>query len=501
MARKAQGGKGRKGAKSAAAKSRESGRWAVVTLLVLLLALAARLGVNALELVPVHWGEAQSWVFGQELDWGYYATPPLTAWVTRVTTGLGTDSLFWLRLASPLAHALIGWLIFLAGRRLWDGETGFWAAAGYSAAPGVGLSAMLLTVDPLLLAVWAAALYVHLRAAEAQAMWTARAWWAVLGLLIGLGMLASYAMIAFALGALGYGLLSARGRDWVAVAIAAVAAGLVMLPNFVWNASQGFPLLASLQPAPGGIHPVRLAEVAGMQAALVGPVFLIAILIAFRNRAAWRDDWGMRLLAWQAFPLLAAVLGLALVYRAEVSWATPVYVAGSLMAARWLVLDDGWPALRTQIGLGVAASLALWTVAGLYAGQSERLTRRLDPFAELRLGGPLCELALGNMAEEGAEVLLSGDRGMLADCMFLGGIGWDEVAVWNPDGLPDNHPELVASLNPGDQRQMLLVTERGAAKLARRFREAREVEAGTLTTHNDRELPYQIWVVQGFKGY
>jgi hypothetical protein len=215
----------------------------------------------------------------------------------------------------------------------------------------------------------------------------------------------------------------------------------------------------------------------------------------------WRDDWGMRLLAWQTLPLLAAMLGLALATGAHANWAAPAYVAGSLMAARWLVTAGGWPALRTQIGIGVAASLAMWSVAGLYAGQAERLTRRLDPFVQMRLGGPLCELALGNMAEEGAEALLSDNWRRLSECMFLGGLGWDEVATWNPDRVPHNHHELVASLNPGDGRAMLLVVERGAAKMAARFHDAREVESGRLATHNDRDVPYEIWVVQGFKGY
>jgi hypothetical protein len=410
-----------------------------------------------------------------------------------------------LRLASPLAHALTAWLIFLAGRRLWDGETGFWAAAGYTAAPGVGLSAMIMSTDPLLMLIWAAALYAHLRAAEAKGFWTARAWWAVLGLAVGTGMLAKYTMIAFALGALGYGLFSARSRDWVAVAVAAVATIVVMLPNLVWNASHSFATIVHVagdaDPGDGYFHPVRLAEFVGAQFVVIGPVFLIAIILAARNRGAWHGDWGMRLMAWQCLPLLVAMLALAFVTRAQANWAAPAYVAGSLLAARWLVTAGGWPALRTQIGIGVAASLLLWSAAGLYAGQADRLTRRLDPFRQMRIGEPFCELALGNMAEEGVGVLLSDNRRRLSECMFLGGLGWDEVAIWNPDGLPDNHHELVAGLQPGDDREMLLVVQRGAARIAHHFREAREVEAGRLVIHLDREVTYEMWVVQGFKGY
>ena len=159
------------------------------------------------------------------------------------------------------------------------------------------------------------------------------------------------------------------------------------------------------------------------------------------------------------------------------------------------------PALRAQLGIGVVASLALWTMAGLYAGQAEGLTRRLDPFLQMRISAPFCDLVLGTMDEEGAGVLLSDNRRRLSECMFYGGLGWDEVAIWNPDGRPDNHHELVATLHSGDQREMLLVVRRGAAAIAHHFDAAREIESGSLETHIDRAVPFSIWVVRGFKGY
>ena len=105
------------------------------------------------------------------------------------------------------------------------------------------------------------------------------------------------------------------------------------------------------------------------------------------------------------------------------------------------------------------------------------------------------------MDEEGSEVLLSDNRRRLSECMFYGGLGWDAVAIWNPDGRPGNHHELVAALRPGDQRQMLLVVERGAAALAHHFEAAREVDSGFLETHIDRSVAFSIWAVRGFKGY
>jgi len=510
MAQAARGKNGRNGRNTVPGKGRgkapgkraePAAPWVSLTLAVLLAVLVLRLAVVALEPFPVHFDEAQYWAYGQELDWGYYSKPPLVAWVVRAATEVGGDTLFALRLASPIAHALIAWLIFLTGRRLWDGRSGFWAAAGYTAAPGVGLSAMIMSTDPVMMVFWAAALYALVRAAEVQD----RVWWGVLGALIGAGMMAKYTMLAFAVGALGYGLFAARERNWVGAAIAAGAAVLVLSPNIVWNAANSFATLAHVagdaDPGRGYFNATGLAEFVGAQFGVIGPVFLIAILVALRNRAAWRDDWGMRLVAWQTVPLLAVMIGLSFLTRAQANWAAPAYVGGSLLAARWLVTAGGVPALRAQLGVGIAASLALWTVAGLYTGQAEGLTRRLDPFRQMRISEPFCELVLGTMGDEGAAVLLSDNRRRLSECMFYGGLGWDEVAIWNPDLAPDNHHELVATLQPGDQREMLLVARRGAAAIAHHFDEAREIESGALETHIDRAVPFSIWVVRGFRGY
>ncbi|MFQ5564932.1 MAG: ArnT family glycosyltransferase [Paracoccaceae bacterium] len=478
-----------------------AGPWAALTLAVVLAVLALRLAVIAAEPFPVHFDEAQYWAYGQALDWGYYSKPPLVAWVVRAASEIGGDTLFALRFISPVAHALIAWLIFLTGRRLWDGRSGFWAAAGYTAAPGVGLSSMIMSTDPVMMVFWAAALYAMVRAAEAQG----RVWWGVLGVLIGAGLLAKYTMLAFAAGALGYGLVSARERSRAGTAIAAGAALLAVSPNLVWNAANGFVTLAHVagdaDPGRGYFHPVELAEFVGAQFAVIGPVFLAAVLLALKHRSAWRGDWGMRLVAWQTVPLLAAMTVLAFVTRAQANWAAPAYIGGALLAARWLVTAGGAPALRAQLGIGVVASLALWTVAGLYAGQAEGLTRRLDAFRQMRISEPFCELVLGTMGEEGSGVLLSDNRRRLSECMFLGELGWDEVAIWNPDGRPNNHHELVASLRPGDRREMLLVVRRGAAKIARHFDAAREIDSGAIATHIDRSVPFEMWVVQGFKGY
>ncbi|MEM9737407.1 MAG: hypothetical protein AAF908_12510, partial [Pseudomonadota bacterium] len=229
-------------------------------------------------------------------------------------------------------------------------------------------------------------------------------------------------------------------------------------------------------------------------------LFFGAILLACWRRLRGGAP-GMDLLLWQTVPLLAAMLAIAFFSRAQPNWAAPAYVAGSILAAHLLLgLDRRRLLLWGQGALGVGACALVWVLALVYT-QAEEWPRAPDPFKKMRIAEPFCGRALSAMGEEGTEVLLSTDRRRLSECMFLGGLGWDEVAVWNPDQLPANHHELVATLYAGDDRPMLLAVFGGGAEIARQFEDAREIETGRFRTHADRDYGISLWAVQGFRGY
>src|SRR5690625_207738 len=218
------------------ARKQDMRPWGIWAAAAILAAAGARLAINWAELVPIHFDEAQYWAYGQEFAWGHFSKPPLVGWLMALTGWLAGPSAHALRAISVIAHAGIAAMLFLIGQRLWDGRTGFFAAIGYTAAPGVTASAMLVTTDPVLMLFWAVALYAWIRAAEEGA----RIWWAARGGALGLSILAKYTGIAFAAGALGYGLFSARARDWRGGAIAARVAFHVVLQNHLWFAAKNF---------------------------------------------------------------------------------------------------------------------------------------------------------------------------------------------------------------------------------------------------------------------
>lgn len=511
MAEAARGGRRRAG--GAAKAAAEAAVWTRRALWLLLGLTLLRLALNAFEIVPIHFDEAQYWAYGNERAAGHYSKPPLVGWVIEATTSVFGDNLFGLRVGAPLAHLAVAGLVFLTARRLWDARTGFFAAAVYSAAPGVNVSALLMTTDPVMMAGWALALHALVRAMERRPAKAPEPWlrWALVGVGVGLGMLAKYTALAFAGGALGYALLSrerpvtpsARRGAWVA----AGAAVLVMSPNLVWNAANGFVTFAHLgenadMGAGVGLKPEKLAEFLGAQVGVFGPVAVLALAGAVA--AVRRGDWRDRLLLWMTLPLLLAMSVQALLAGANPNWAAPAYVAGAILAGRWMAARDWTRGLKLHGGIAAAAVAGVLGLGAVYSAWGTSLPRLYDPFKKMRVGDPFCELALGAMEAEGAEALLSNDRRRLSECLFVGGLGFGDAAIFRPGAeAPRNHFEFRSRLKAGDRRLMVLAVEgeAEAERIARHFEGATFLGSGRIPTHADRDAGYALWLVEGFAGY
>ena len=106
--------------------------------------------------------DAQYWFWGQTLDWGYYSKPPLIAWILRLSTAIGSDAPFWIRLPLPLIHAATAVVVALIARRLYGARVGGIAGFAFATLPGVALGSLLVSTDTPMLLCFALA---HARAA------------------------------------------------------------------------------------------------------------------------------------------------------------------------------------------------------------------------------------------------------------------------------------------------------------------------------------------------
>jgi len=121
----------------------------------LMLCLLGLLFIRLIILFLAPWGlhgdEAQYWAWSKEPAFGYFSKPPMIAWVIGTTTGLFGDAEWAVRLSAPFLHIATSMMIFLAGRRLFTAEIGFWAALIYTLMPAVWLSSYIMSTDAALL--------------------------------------------------------------------------------------------------------------------------------------------------------------------------------------------------------------------------------------------------------------------------------------------------------------------------------------------------------------
>lgn len=316
-------------------------RFTALILLGLLVVRVAGVLASPLELYA---DEAQYWRWGQTLDWGYYSKPPLIAWVIHTSTAIFGDSAWAVRLPAPFLHTLAAWCLFLLGREIASPKVGMMAAVGYALMPAVWLSSTVLSTDGILMPIWAFALYLLWRVREGRAGW---AGYLGLGLAIGAGFLAKYAMLYFAIGVGLTALLDKPTRDGLlslkALGTLGVAA-LVIAPHIAWNAAHDFETVghtvdnANL----GGdlFNPENALKFLADQMGVFGPVSFIALvggLILMRGRVegepARRELW----LTCFIVPVLVIILGQSILSRAHANWAATAYPAGSVLVAMFFL--------------------------------------------------------------------------------------------------------------------------------------------------------------------
>ncbi|HEY2346600.1 MAG TPA: glycosyltransferase family 39 protein [Xanthomonadaceae bacterium] len=318
--------------------------------------------------LPIFSDEAWYWLEGRQPAWAYSDLPGLTAWLARLGTMVGGDSLIGLRWPFLLLGAATPWLGVRIARR-WLGEEAGWRAgicvlllplastAGLLALPDVPLMfATLLTFDACL------GLLEGVTAA------------ACVQLAIGLAMGAtSHYRFLIALAGGAVGLLASRegrallrnGRVLAALACGAVAWLPVALFNFDEHAAALRFQFVDRHPWRFHLHGLELQMA---QPLLTGPLLYAGI--AWVLWQAWKrrhDSRWMLLLGAAGLPL-ALFVGLAPfvdIQRVSFHWPLSAYLL-ALVALPWLLREGGHPRWSAWI---VASNgllcVALWSFATL----------------------------------------------------------------------------------------------------------------------------------------
>lgn len=278
---------------------------------------ARALGSDSFEL-----DEAELILVGQSLQWGYSGQPPLYHWIQGAVFAALGPGLVGLALVKNSLLFLSYLLFWLTARRMLAGDERLAALVTLSwlfVPQVVWESQRDLSHSVAVLTAASATLYVATRLLESRTLGGYLAY----GLVLGLGVLAKYNFIPFALALNGALLLSGRGRALILdrrILLTAVLVIAVTLPHLTWVAhdpATSLHAFGKLTPGEESGPLLALGRIALAGVAFLTPLWLIYLLLfprvvaALRPRApsGHRREAGVPLGAYLAIVTVLLVVG------------------------------------------------------------------------------------------------------------------------------------------------------------------------------------------------
>lgn len=308
--------------------------------------------------------EAYQWVWSKHLALSYYSKPPLIAYTQFLGTSLWGDCELGVRFFAPLITALLSGLMLRFFAREVNARAGFFLLLIMTATPMVAAGSVLMTVDPLSVLFWTAAMLAGWRAVREEA--TTRDW-AWVGLWMGLGFLSKYtALLQWLCWAVFFALWAPARRHlrrpgpYVALLINL----LLTIPVVVWNYQHGWITVTHVSETAGAgreWHPTLryLGDFLGAELGLLNPVFFVGMVWA--SIAIWRKARHHALLVF-CFSM-GAPLFLVYTFHSLYSRILPNWIVPSVLPL-FCVMVIYWDT-RARLG---AARIQPWLVTGLVFG-------------------------------------------------------------------------------------------------------------------------------------
>jgi hypothetical protein len=364
-----------------------------------LLTLLRLFAINFIELAP---DEAYYTLWSQHLDICYYSKGPGVSATIWLGTHLFGVSEFGVRFFSPLLSLGTSLLLFSFTRRLYGEAVAVWAAIGMSLLPIFNVGSLLMTIDPLSIFFWMAALYSlwlalerHAEDPDADPGWSF--WWPATGALIGFGFLCKWTNAVQLLSVLALLLSSQRLRvhfrkpGFWSLLLTFI---LFAIPPLLWNARNAWITFTHVTHR-GGLHEpfsIKLTEplvFLGMHLGVYSPLLFGALLAALRaNLPKWPTHFKPRFLIAFTLPLFLIYGILSFKKAGEANWTAPAMLSlGILAAAHWHAQARQRPAVRVFFACAFLLALLLSTSivdVDLLRKAGIPFPRKADPSARLR---------------------------------------------------------------------------------------------------------------------
>jgi 4-amino-4-deoxy-L-arabinose transferase-like glycosyltransferase len=274
--------------------------------------------------------EAQYWLWSQTLDLGYYSKPPLLAWFLGGYSILFGDSFVSLKIFPIVVYFFISYAIYKLCLNLsFDKKKAELCALSFLIIPAASLSSFLISTDLLLLLFWVISMVLLLKVIKTNLTIN----FFLLGLVLGLGFLAKYAVIYFLLSLLLLLFLDKTSfksfrNNPLGVLVFLLSFVVVLLPNILWNFNNGWITFshtsdnANLQNLNLNFYePIKFL---GSQVLMVGPLLFVFVIFFLKN---FHLDYENRFLLIFSLPIIFIVLVESFLVRANANWAAPALIS------------------------------------------------------------------------------------------------------------------------------------------------------------------------------
>ncbi len=315
--------------------------------------------------------EAHYWLWSDRLAPAYFTKGPGIAIVIRASTAIFGANEFGVRFPSPLLAAGTSLLLFFFGRRLFGETAALWLVLGLNVTPIFNIGAFLMTIDPLSIFFWTAAMFTFWLATERSPQFSL--YWPATGLLIGLGFLSKYTNALELVSVLLVLALAPRLRQEFSKAGLYSLLGLFALctvPPIIWNAQHAWVTISHLQTKGGlseevGIHPLEPLKFLGAHFLFYSPFLFLALVIGvIKSFGRINQQLKVLFLFWFGVPVFVFYLLLSINKVAAPNWDALAFIGFGLLAAyawRDKLETSAW--LRRSACLAMAIALLMSMIA------------------------------------------------------------------------------------------------------------------------------------------
>ncbi|MFC2160729.1 ArnT family glycosyltransferase [Acidobacteriota bacterium] len=233
--------------------------------------------------------EAYYWTWANHLDLSFFDHPPMVAYMIAMTTAIGGDSVFFLRIGTILLFGLTSFLIYLLALEISENrKTAFFSLCLVNIIPLYFLGGILTVPDAPLSVFWLLYLYLLFRVTKGVPWWH----WYLMGFVLGLGVLSKYFAVLLVPSTLVFLLSDKKLRSYLKSPHpygALFLSGIVASPILFWNIREGWASFSYhlITRHEGGVFWDNLWILVIGQLGVVTPLLLFcfgAVLVIFSKR-------------------------------------------------------------------------------------------------------------------------------------------------------------------------------------------------------------------------